>query len=672
MSFLNHEQISVKSYTVIVIQRLAQGGFGYVDLAKDIRSGKEVVLKRCSIARQESFAIVNKEIRILQQFKGPYIVDLIAEDIININGKQEAILLLELCPGGHLLQRLIDHSSSKSHYSQNEIYKIFGQICSAVKSLHENTPPITHRDLKLENVLFGMDGNVRVCDFGSCAVGYTPLTNATERSTAEEIIAKETTQMYRSPELIDLYMREILTEKTDIWALGCILYAISFLKHPFQDIGGLGILSCNVQYPNDHPVSEESKVLMKRMLDFDPEARPSIGQIIDAIGALMRNEPLPHYELSPDAVNKRQERLEREAVKAAKREQKKKGKEVVTPKKVNTHLDSNSVAARRLAAAKGQVNNVDTNLFSHVDEVAATTFADFGSFSLVDETVHDTMPPLPPKEESFNGFDAFANDNNNFATQPTAGFQSFDAFDTPAFSSTTAGTFPAFTSTSSEAFPAFPDNQFAPSVDNGFDMFKDELQPSNNFSSSLFSNFQNDIIAPTPRGSMTVPSTSSSPRGSFTSTTDLFNDEVHQNVNSALPTLFGSAFPNDSMQLLPITSTPRGSITSANSLTPVRGSHEIDLLSDYDFNVVSVTATSTIDLLNDQPNQQSHQSSAAAAVLSLFDNNNDNTVLRPSNLVGTSPLPPPNPFKDLKINRDTQYKMNKPIDPFAELSFIKR
>jgi serine/threonine protein kinase len=305
VSFLNHE-LKIKSYTVLVTQRLAQGGFGYVDLAKDIRNNRDVVLKRCSIARQESFAVVNKEIRILQQFKGPYIVELIAEDIININGKQEAVLLLELCPGGHLLQRLIDRSNSKSYYNQNEIYKIFGQICSAVKSLHENTPPITHRDLKLENILFGIDGNVRLCDFGSCAIGYTPLTNASERSTAEEIIAKETTQMYRSPELIDLYMREILTEKTDIWALGCILYAISFLKHPFQDIGGLGILSCNVHYPNDPPVAEESKILMKRMLDFDPEARPSVGQIIDAIAALLRNEPLPHYELSPDAVKKRQ------------------------------------------------------------------------------------------------------------------------------------------------------------------------------------------------------------------------------------------------------------------------------------------------------------------------------------------------------------------------------
>jgi hypothetical protein len=61
------------------------------------------------------------------------------------------------------------------------------------------------------------DGNVRLCDFGSCVIGHVPLRNVEERAAAEEIIGKETTQIYRSPEMIDLYMRDVLTEKSDIW-----------------------------------------------------------------------------------------------------------------------------------------------------------------------------------------------------------------------------------------------------------------------------------------------------------------------------------------------------------------------------------------------------------------------------------------------------------------------
>lgn len=58
---------------------------------------------------------------------------------------------------------------------------------------------------------------MRLCDFGSCVTGHIFVRNVEEKAAAEEIIGKETTPMYRSPEMIDLYMRDILTEKTDIW-----------------------------------------------------------------------------------------------------------------------------------------------------------------------------------------------------------------------------------------------------------------------------------------------------------------------------------------------------------------------------------------------------------------------------------------------------------------------
>ena len=52
-------------------------------------------------------------------------------------------------------------------------------------------------------------------------IGNVPLRNVEERAAAEEIIGKETTQIYRSPEMIDLYMRDLLTEKSDIWVRLC-------------------------------------------------------------------------------------------------------------------------------------------------------------------------------------------------------------------------------------------------------------------------------------------------------------------------------------------------------------------------------------------------------------------------------------------------------------------
>ena len=63
------------------------------------------------------------------------------------------------------------------------------------------------------------DGKVRLIDFGSVVVGEVLLTTTEERSIAEEEISRNTTQMYRAPEMIDLYWRDVLTEKTDIWVL---------------------------------------------------------------------------------------------------------------------------------------------------------------------------------------------------------------------------------------------------------------------------------------------------------------------------------------------------------------------------------------------------------------------------------------------------------------------
>jgi AP2-associated kinase len=62
-------------------------------------------------------------------------------------------MLLTYCPGGHLLERL-QRRDGKPLPATN-VYRIFGQILSGVKPMHEYNPPVTHRDLKLENVLFG-------------------------------------------------------------------------------------------------------------------------------------------------------------------------------------------------------------------------------------------------------------------------------------------------------------------------------------------------------------------------------------------------------------------------------------------------------------------------------------------------------------------------------------
>jgi serine/threonine protein kinase len=91
-----------------------------------------------------------------------------------------------------------------------------------------------------------------------------------ERTAAEDVILRETTQTYRAPEMCDLYMRISLTEKTDVWALGCVLYTMCFLIHPFQDGSSLAIINAKIAFPADSPFVEDVHVLILRMLDVRP------------------------------------------------------------------------------------------------------------------------------------------------------------------------------------------------------------------------------------------------------------------------------------------------------------------------------------------------------------------------------------------------------------------
>lgn len=121
----------------------------------EIHTKKDFVLKRCNVDREEALTTVKKEINILQRFAGPYVVELIDSDIIIKNrSSREALLLLDFCPGGHLLERL--NKRNGSFLPKESIFRMFGQLLLALKPMHESNPPVVHRDLKLENILFGV------------------------------------------------------------------------------------------------------------------------------------------------------------------------------------------------------------------------------------------------------------------------------------------------------------------------------------------------------------------------------------------------------------------------------------------------------------------------------------------------------------------------------------
>ena len=92
----------------------------------------------------------------LEKFAGDYVVKIFGHEIRRHTSSPEALILLEYCSGGHLLNmlNLRKVNSSGRFLGQDEICRIFGMLLQAILPMHTANPPVVHRDLKLENILF--------------------------------------------------------------------------------------------------------------------------------------------------------------------------------------------------------------------------------------------------------------------------------------------------------------------------------------------------------------------------------------------------------------------------------------------------------------------------------------------------------------------------------------
>ncbi|XP_009699896.1 PREDICTED: cyclin-G-associated kinase, partial [Cariama cristata] len=199
-------------------------------------------------------------------------------------GQGEFLLLTELCKGQ--LVEFLKKVESKGPISCDTLLKIFYQTCRAVQHMHKQKPPIIHRDLKVENLLISNQGTIKLCDFGSATtIAYYPDYNwsAQKRALVEEEITRNTTPMYRTPEMIDLYSNFPIGEKQDIWALGCILYLLCFRQHPFEDGAKLRIVNGKYVIPQNDSRYSVFHDLIRSTLKVNPEERLSITELVNQL-----------------------------------------------------------------------------------------------------------------------------------------------------------------------------------------------------------------------------------------------------------------------------------------------------------------------------------------------------------------------------------------------------
>ncbi|XP_068652783.1 uncharacterized protein [Aristolochia californica] len=275
---LEGRTVDIGNFKVHVKNIVAEGGFSCVYAARDaINPSKQYALKHIICNDEESLDLVKKEVSVMKSLMGhPNVVTLHSHAIFDMGRTKEALLLMEFCEKSLVT---VLESRGADYFEEKQILSIFRDVCNAVFAMHCQSPPTAHRDLKAENVLLGPDGAWKLCDFGSTSTNHKRFDRPEEMGIEEDNIRKHTTPAYRAPEMWDLFRKEVISEKVDIWALGCLLYRICYFKSAFDGESKLQILNGNYRIPELPKYGPALIDLIRDMLQASPDNRPDITQV---------------------------------------------------------------------------------------------------------------------------------------------------------------------------------------------------------------------------------------------------------------------------------------------------------------------------------------------------------------------------------------------------------
>ena len=257
---------------------IAEGGYALIYKIQSVSDEKMYALKKITIQSPNHKKQIKREIKIWKELsKFSNIVELV--DFIFT--ERHAYIVMEYCEEGTLLDFVNNH---EGNISEVEALLIFNQVLLGVNAMHSQKPPIAHRDLKIENIL-KKKRNYKLCDFGSAT------TETFDPTTSDEFVKeqnfsnfeKHSTLYYRAPEMCDRYGEHVVSEKVDIWALGCVLYTMVFKEQPFMNAQKLEIINGNYNFPQEEQklYSEKFLDLIRVMLTPNPDNRPDVLKIME-------------------------------------------------------------------------------------------------------------------------------------------------------------------------------------------------------------------------------------------------------------------------------------------------------------------------------------------------------------------------------------------------------
>ncbi|OBA22068.1 kinase-like protein [Metschnikowia bicuspidata var. bicuspidata NRRL YB-4993] len=324
--------VALNGHTYSVLRLLGEGGFSYVYLvAPRDDPAQRYALKtlRCPYGRDDAtFQAAALEVQNYLRFAAvgsPHIIRPVAEAVVAEPGGASAFHVLLPYYERSLQDVLAAHVLGGSAMAPPDVARVFVGILRGVQRMHryrrpagavpepapgtEASPmlgvaaataatelaelaeecPYAHRDLKPANVMLAADGRPVLADLGSCRPARVHVALRQQALALADYAQEHCTLAYRAPELLDVALDACISEASDVWSLGCVLYACCFGLLPFErmerDQGAslrLAVSQGRYEIPRDtRGLLPQLLAVIRLCLVVDPARRPSVDVLLE-------------------------------------------------------------------------------------------------------------------------------------------------------------------------------------------------------------------------------------------------------------------------------------------------------------------------------------------------------------------------------------------------------